>query len=404
MKKFQTEPAEWAKWRKILFESLTEHEKSGDEQCFVQNDIPQPLWFVSVAIHQRPKHLLALIKEDLNSKQRFKRETLLTTYINQNNFTEFHLDSIFKYGGDNKLPKELFKCRNVRHLSLKFNCLYELPAEIGYLQQLEHLALTNNRLNVQSIPHTLVFCTSLRTLLLDNNLLDALPGFLLEMPRLETVHRHGNHNYFKSTFMWYHTDLSRITPVSGSSYFKPAKLNSLAYWAARTLIGQKKNFFIDESVAPVLKDYICDIYDQFNVCQNCPKACPISHSGFKVITFKNPYLGNTCVPFQHWVCCMTCAKALEVPARLQQIAKARELDHKYECYITGCQRSFLNHRSRKSIFSCVQTEEPDGEILQPVPLTEELEIDSFSDESCSSSEFSLDFAPQPPKQKQCVIM
>ena len=35
-------------------------------------------------------------------------ETLLTAYISMNNFTEFHLDSIFKYGEDNKLPKEVF--------------------------------------------------------------------------------------------------------------------------------------------------------------------------------------------------------------------------------------------------------------------------------------------------------
>ena len=61
------------------------------------------------------------------------------------------------------------------------------------------------RLQNSSIPYTLSFCTKLKTLLLDDNLLDALPGFLLKMHTLETVHRHGNHNYFKATFMWYHT-------------------------------------------------------------------------------------------------------------------------------------------------------------------------------------------------------
>lgn len=55
----------------------------------------------------------------------------------------------------------------------------------------------------------------------DNNLLDALPGFLLSLPALETVHRHGNHNYFKSTFMWYHTDVNlRIIPVSCDAQVK----------------------------------------------------------------------------------------------------------------------------------------------------------------------------------------
>lgn len=36
------------------------------------------------------------------------------------------------------------------------------------------------------------------------------------MPALRTVHRHGNHNYFKATFMWYHTDVNeRILPEPG---------------------------------------------------------------------------------------------------------------------------------------------------------------------------------------------
>jgi len=48
---------------------------------------------------------------------------------------------------------------------------------------------------------------------------------------------------------------------------------SLSFWAAKSLIGSKKNFFTDSDVAPVLKDYICDVYERFNVCQNCPKAC-----------------------------------------------------------------------------------------------------------------------------------
>lgn len=175
---------------------------------------------------------------------------------------------------------QIFKCANVRYLSLKYNCLYDIPADIGHLKKLEYLALTNNRLHVQSIPRTLVFCSSLRTLLLDNNLLDALPGFLLEMPNIETVHRHGNHNYFKSTFMWYHTDVfRRIMKVSGNVDSLTRKPMSLSFWAAKALIGSKKNIFTDDAVAPVLKDFICDVYDRFNVCQNCPRACLTSKSG-----------------------------------------------------------------------------------------------------------------------------
>lgn len=184
---------------------------------------------------------------------------------------------------------QIFKCANVRYLSLKYNCLYDIPPDIGHLQKLEYLALTNNRLHVQSIPRTLIFCNSLHTLLLDNNLLDALPGFLLEMPNIETVHRHGNHNYFKSTFMWYHTDVyCRIMPVSGNVDLS-GKANrrpmSLSFWAAKALIGSKKNFFTDSDVAPLLKDYICDVYERFNVCQNCPKACLNSSTGKEKTVF-----------------------------------------------------------------------------------------------------------------------
>jgi len=62
--------------------------------------------------------------------------------------------------------------------------------------------------------------------------------------------------------------------------------------------------------------------------------------GYKVITFKNPYLGNTCVPFQHWACCLECATNLEVPAREEQIAAARELDRQYDAYVRECHRQY----------------------------------------------------------------
>ncbi|GFS20989.1 leucine-rich repeat-containing protein 8A [Elysia marginata] len=185
----------------------------------------------------------------------------------------------------------------------------------------------------------------------DNNLLDALPGFLSTMPKLETVHRHGNHNYFKSTFMWYHTDVNlRIIPFfsEAQSY---SQYESLQFWAAKGIIGQKQNFFQDENVVPVLKDFISDIYSLFNICHNCSTACLSHRNGYKVITFKNPYLGNTCVPFQHWACSMECARAVEIPARLEQISAARELDLQYENYVRECVRKFSTCRTPRSMLS-----------------------------------------------------
>ena len=69
-----------------------------------------------------------------------------------------------------------------------------IPREV---KRLKTMFFTNNSLQNGSIPYTLTFCSELSELYLDNNLLDALPGFLLDMPSLTTVHRHGNHNYFK---------------------------------------------------------------------------------------------------------------------------------------------------------------------------------------------------------------
>ncbi|RUS71715.1 hypothetical protein EGW08_020525 [Elysia chlorotica] len=219
------------------------------------------------------------------------------------------------------------------------------------MSKLEYLALTNNKLSVWSLPYSLTFLTSLHTLYLDNNLLDALPGFLASMPRLETVHRHGNHNYFKSTFMWYHTDVNlRIIPFFSEAQ-NYSQYESLQFWAAKGIIGQKQNFFQDQNVVPVLKDYIADIYSLFNICHNCNTACLSNRNGYKVITFKNPYLGNTCVPFQHWACSMECARAVEIPARLEQISAARELDLQYENYVRECVRKFSNYRSPRSMLS-----------------------------------------------------
>ena len=56
-----------------------------------------------------------------------------------------------------------------------------------------------------------------------------------------------------------------------------------------------------------------------NQCGNCSRVRDMSMPGFRVFTFKNPYLGNYCVPFQHWACCRECAVAIEEPARREEV-------------------------------------------------------------------------------------
>ncbi|CAL1534030.1 unnamed protein product [Lymnaea stagnalis] len=374
-RRFQQQPALWYEWRERL-RRRADPDTSEDLEAACANDdstlmtlesleelgfgdIQQDLWFLSVMLHRRPKHLLEFVQEEIE-RERCKRfpkygESLMMRYLNLHNFTVLSLDSMFKFGDDNRLPREIFRCQNVKYLSLKYNSLEYLPCDIGRLANLEYLALTNNKLSVWSLPYSLTFLTRLHTLYLDNNLLDALPGFLPFLPALETVHRHGNHNYFKSTFMWYHTDVNlRIIPVACEAQAY-CKHESLQFWAAKAIIGSKLNFFQDPNIVPVLKDYISDIYRLFHICHHCNKACLSNTNGFKVITFKNPYLGNTCVPFQHWACSRECARAVEIPARLEQISAARELDLRYENYIKECIRKFSTCRSPRNMLSCAMS-------------------------------------------------
>ena len=69
-----------------------------------------------------------------------------------------------------------------------------------------------------------------------------------------------------------------------------------------------------------------------------------------MITFKNPYLGNTCVPFQHWACSVECARSLEIPARKEQISAARQLDLEYDKLIEKSTHEFTTDARRFQFF------------------------------------------------------
>ncbi|XP_064484538.1 uncharacterized protein LOC135397119 [Ornithodoros turicata] len=309
-------------------------------------EIQAELWYLYITLEGTGGRFSEFVRY-ISSTPRVRLATadsLLKTYLNRYNFVELNLDHIFKYGEDNALPRELFHCPSVRVLSLRSNFLDRLPADVGCLQHLESLALTHNRLHNGSIPFTLSFCRNLRVLLLDNNLLDALPGFLLDMHSLHTVHRHGNHNYFKATFMWYHTDINSrilaVTPSKAESHngFRNSRVPlTLLEQSARAVVASKTDFFAPGKLPPRLRDYVCDRYFEFSICGNCPTAKYMGEPGYKVFTFKNPYLGNTCVPFQHWACSLECALAIEVPARREQLLSSREQDRQYAQYIQQAQ-------------------------------------------------------------------
>lgn len=350
LKRLQTDPEFRCEWKTKLQHKLSDEDL---DLGLVLKEIPHRLWFLAVTIDRNKDRLVDFVTEQIDrTKSRCfwpVGETPLSHYLNKYQFTELHLDGIFKFGEDNSLPTEIFKCRSVTYLSMKYNYLDRIPPDIGQMKKLEYLSLTNNKLQIKSLPFTLSFCTKLKTLLLDNNLLDALPGFLLKMPSLESVHRHGNHNYFKSTFMWYHTDVyERILGVPGIVNFQPIKdPERLQFWAAKAVIGSKIDYYADPSVAKVLEGYISEIYPRFNICGYCNTAKLRTQAGYKVITFKNPYLGNTCVPFQYWACSMSCAQAIEIPARLEQITAAQDLDRQYDAYIKECQKQWKQYTHKR---------------------------------------------------------
>ena len=109
---------------------------------------------------------------------------------------------------------------------------------------------------------------NLSELYIDNNLLDALPGILLLIQSLERVHRHGNHNYFKATFMWYHTDINdRILECCGE--LEPARLTtppSLQKLAATSAIRARINFY-QSAIPSRIKDYLSLLCEGIEVRQ-----------------------------------------------------------------------------------------------------------------------------------------
>ena len=148
--------------------------------------------------HWNPEFLSFLLEEieaDRLGKPRGLNENIISSYLNRHQFTELYLDGInggfSRTGSSNRhssnidnaagagfygyhhnnnnnnnnyhqprsfpqsylggnfsggIPPEIFRCSNVRILSLRSNHLDVLPADIGRMQKLEYLALTNNRL------------------------------------------------------------------------------------------------------------------------------------------------------------------------------------------------------------------------------------------------------------------
>lgn len=102
------------------------------------------------------------------------------------------------------------------------------------------------------------------------------------------------------------------------------------------------------------------------------------------------------MPFQHWVCSHECAEALEEPARHEQIAKARELDARYEHYVHECQRVFYKCKNKRKVLSCLSKE--DGDYIS--------DCDTVVSDSTSYRTTESEYEEESPQTepKNCTIM
>lgn len=75
-------------------------------------------------------------------------------------------------------------------------------------------------------------------------------------------------------------------------------------------------------------------------------------SGFRVFTFKSPYAGNYCVPFEHWTCCNACGVALEAPAHREERAQARRQEQEYQKYIRQVEEQLNKRPPDKRMKGC----------------------------------------------------
>lgn len=306
-----------------------------------------------------PLRLLTFLKIELNQYIKsfnFPHSTPLSRYLNRHNFVEVYLDNILKGKDDSKIPYEIFCCENIKVLSLRHNFLRQIPCAIGRLTKLEVLVLTENWLTVQSIPFSLTFCKKLKELYVDNNQLEALPGFLQSMPSLELVYRLGNRNYFKSFFLWHHADYDhrvrheiwKNSWIRGEPEPRPTIL-PLMDLSIEKIFSSGINFF-NEDIPESLKYYMSLTYLSYNICNFCNKATYWSILGYSTVTFMTPYLGNTCVPFQHWACSSQCVKAIEQPAKKLELEAGKRTDKEYSNYVESSKAAdtACNSRTRRS--------------------------------------------------------
>ena len=147
------------------------HKTSGSvpsKDPFSINSIHPDMWFLAITLKESKDKLIHFIRSELpkrkddvqliGSQKPIHNVSFLSSYLSAFNFVEMNLDNVFRFGDVTYLPKEIFRCINLKTLSLRHNFLDSVPPDIGRLWKLERLFLTNNKLQNKSIPFTIAFC------------------------------------------------------------------------------------------------------------------------------------------------------------------------------------------------------------------------------------------------------
>ncbi|XP_065205966.1 uncharacterized protein LOC135835565 [Planococcus citri] len=244
-----------------------------------------------------------------------KRHPILN-FAYEYNFVEIYLDNLHL---EDKVPEEIFLCKNLKLLSLKGNNLERLSASVGGLKNLETLYLSNNNLTDDSIPNTLSFCEKLRTLYLDNNRILRLPGFLLKMKYLWILKRDGidvtsriTMNVIKNL-----NRIEKIQPVDElESKSRSGRISTLQKLASHVILADKVNPFL---LKKSRRDIILRYYWDCPTCDMC-NTTKFQDSGYYVHTYLYGYLGDYLSIFTNKTCSISCAEKIPEPKNNDRLA------------------------------------------------------------------------------------
>ena len=89
-----------------------------------------------------------------------------------------------------EIPQEVWKCKNLKYLSLRNNSLEEIPSEISYLRNLSELDLGENL--IKYIPEQLFYLPKLKCLNLSDNKLLNISELIDNLERLEYLNISDN--------------------------------------------------------------------------------------------------------------------------------------------------------------------------------------------------------------------